>query len=501
MFDMQPSIRRKIKFGYYAILAMVIGLSVVTLAEIDFIKQKMIFGTGVHEFLDGILEMRRFEKNYLLYEQEDDYRNNTKYNDQAADLLTIKSERFDAIASRDEIQGLQMLLRQYQEFMNEHFTLISHPSFRLNGHGGSRKSMLEFRIRSFGDTILAAAFDIEKGYRKGMIDAGDAIMRIILIFIAALSLMAILAGRVLSRIVLQPLQRIEHTMEEIAEGQFVRIRIDSRDREIVSLTQAFNRMIRELELRQRHLIQSEKLASLGTLLSGVAHELNNPLWNISSSNQILLEKGESGTDEFRKHHLTQIEEQTDRARDIVKSLLDFSRNDHFKKQALPLRELLEETIRLMRGQLRPGIAIQLQVPADLFITADKQRMQQVFINLLKNSTDAIGEEGTISIAASKQLAVDKADDDSAVVNYLKYRGKCTLEEDTVDIQIHDTGPGIPPELLSKIFDPFFTTKDVGKGSGLGLFIVHEIIEEHDGCIGVDSAPDKGTTFLIRLPMK
>ncbi|HSQ77285.1 MAG TPA: HAMP domain-containing sensor histidine kinase, partial [Nitrospirota bacterium] len=83
----------------------------------------------------------------------------------------------------------------------------------------------------------------------------------------------------------------------------------------------------------------------------------------------------------------------------------------------------------------------------------------------------------------------------------KYRGKCTLEEDTIDIQVRDTGPGIPADALSKIFDPFFTTKDVGKGSGLGLYIVHEIIEEHDGCIAVDSEPGKGTTFLIRLPAK
>jgi len=88
----------------------------------------------------------------------------------------------------------------------------------------------------------------------------------------------------------------------------------------------------------------------------------------------------------------------------------------------------------------------------------------------------------------------------AIVNYLKYRGKCTLEVDTVDIEVHDTGKGIPHEVLPKIFDPFFTTKDVGKGSGLGLYIVHEIIEEHDGCIAVDSSPDRGTSFLLRLPV-
>jgi signal transduction histidine kinase len=111
------------------------------------------------------------------------------------------------------------------------------------------------------------------------------------------------------------------------------------------------------------------------------------------------------------------------------------------------------------------------------------------------------DEGTITIRAQRHRAIDKAEDENSIYNYLRYHGKCTLEDDTVDIEIRDTGVGIPPDVLPKVFDPFFTTKDVGKGSGLGLYIVHEIIEEHDGCIAVDSEPGKGTTFLIRLPVK
>jgi signal transduction histidine kinase len=145
----------------------------------------------------------------------------------------------------------------------------------------------------------------------------------------------------------------------------------------------------------------------------------------------------------------------------------------------------------------------MEIPAEIAITADKQRIQQAFLNLIKNALDAIAESGgEVTICACRHSAIEKgADDDMGIYNYLKYRGKCTLEEDTVDIEVHDTGPGIPADQLPKIFDPFFTTKDVGKGSGLGLFIVHEIVEEHDGCIAVDSEPGKGTTFLIRLPVK
>jgi signal transduction histidine kinase len=283
-------------------------------------------------------------------------------------------------------------------------------------------------------------------------------------------------------------------------------------------------MIRELELRQRHLVQSEKLASLGTLLSGVAHELNNPLSNISSSGQTLAEElrevqgkepqtaeipdrvsrtsGPAPLDPaFAVELVNQINEQTDRARNIVRSLLEFSRTREFKKQPLPLRDVLEETIRFVKGQMPKNVTVALNVPYDLSITADKQRIQQAFLNIIKNAIEAVQGEGAISIIARKQRALDKVDDDTGITTYLKYRGKCTLEDDTVDIEIMDNGVGIPAEVLPKVFDPFFSTKDVGKGSGLGLYIVHEIIEEHDGCVAVSSEPGKGTAFLIRLPVK
>ena len=198
-----------------------------------------------------------------------------------------------------------------------------------------------------------------------------------------------------------------------------------------------------------------------------------------------------------------INDQTDRARNIVRSLLDFSRDREFKKEPLYLKMILEETIQFVKGQVPTNIGIALFVPGDIRIFADKQRIQQAFLNLIKNALEAITEEGgTVVIKAEKRRAMDDVGDEKiGIYNYLKYRGKCTLDQDTVDIEVRDTGSGVPLDIINKIFDPFFTTKDVGKGSGLGLFIVHEIIEEHDGCIAVDSEPGKGTTFLIRLPLK
>jgi two-component system NtrC family sensor kinase len=173
-------------------------------------------------------------------------------------------------------------------------------------------------------------------------------------------------------------------------------------------------------------------------------------------------------------------EQSDRARDIVRTLLEFSRKSEFAWQELSLKTLVEKTITLLRGQISSNISINLDIPDDLKIICDKQRMQQVFLNLLKNALDVLGENGQIWVSCRE------------LINKERSRRE-------VEILIEDNGPGIPEEIRNRIFDPFFTTKDVGHGSGLGLFIVHDIIEMHGGSIRVDSRPGQGTTFILWLP--
>jgi len=255
-------------------------------------------------------------------------------------------------------------------------------------------------------------------------------------------------------------------------------------------------------MRQKHLIQREKLASLGTLISGVAHELNNPLSNISSSCQILIEELEDSDIRFKKELLSQIDEQTDKAKYIVRSLLDFSRDKEFKREDLQLLRLFEETVQLLKGEIPSSIAVGIDVPDNLTVFVDKQRIQQAFLNLIKNALDSIDAEGTVSIRACKHILKGEIDERC---DYAKEHGHCTgecpIKTDTIDVEIRDTGSGIPPEALPNIFDPFFTTKDVGKGAGLGLYIVQEIVHEHEACIGVCSEPQQGTRFVIRFPVK
>ncbi|MBW2506573.1 MAG: HAMP domain-containing protein [Deltaproteobacteria bacterium] len=284
----------------------------------------------------------------------------------------------------------------------------------------------------------------------------------------------------LGRDIVKSFKILEDHTKKISRGDFMLAPIGVKDEEIKSLLQAFNRMTRELRMHQRQLVQSEKLASLGTLLSGVAHELNNPLSNVSSSAQILAEDLDELDKDFKKDLINQILEQSDRARDIVRTLLEFSRISEFAWQELSLKELVEKTITLLRGQISSNVQINLDIPEKLQITVDKQRMQQVFLNLLKNGLDVIGQNGRVWISCREIVKKDK--------------GRREIE-----ILIEDNGPGIPEGIRDKIFDPFFTTKDVGHGSGLGLFIVHDIIEMHGGTIRVESRTGQGTTFIIWLP--
>jgi signal transduction histidine kinase len=501
MIRYRRSIRQKIRVGYYAVVVIIIALSVFTFLELNYLEKKIMFGEAISEFFDTTLEIRRFEKNYFLYEKRSDFEENLQYVVRAGELLQANNAGFVTLLSEVLVGSLRDDLRRYQDLMEQYERLIRRQQRQPAADDAARKIRLEGSIRKTGKDIVTVGEEMSRTERRILQQLLSKSRRVIILSIAALIALVILIGQVLERMVVKPLKLMERSMELIAEGNFHNIPIDSKDREVLSLTRAFNKMLRELELRQRHLIQSEKLASLGTLLSGVAHELNNPLSNISSSSQILSEELESADPAFKKDLVGQINEQTDRARNIVRSLLEFSRDKDFKKQGLPLRRLFEETIRFIKGQVPPKVTIKLEVPEDITIVADKQRIQQAFLNLIKNAAEAIMEEGTVTVAARIHRAIDKAEDEGSIYNYLKYHGKCTLEDDTVDIEIRDTGTGIPQELLPKVFDPFFTTKDVGQGSGLGLFIVHEIIEEHDGCIAVDSENGKGTVFLIRLPVK
>jgi signal transduction histidine kinase len=482
------SLRQKIIFGYYAIGALIVGLSLFAFVELRLIEAKVLAGERISEFFDATLEIRRFEKNYFLYRQSADAAENAAYVARAQRLLKDNFADFSSLAEATRVAALRDTLEEYSRLMSEYLLMpVS---------GTTQSEELESLIRKAGKEVVTIAEEIAGVERKRLQSSLERHRHSLILSIVVLILLVIAIGQVLSRMVARPLKHMEESMEAVANGRRDQVDIPSADREIVSLTHAFNHVLQELELRQKHLVRSEKLASLGTLLSGVAHELNNPLSNISTSCQILIEELKSPDPEFQRELLVQIDEQTGRARNIVRSLLDFARDREFKRENLPLAGLVAETLRFIKGQVPSRVAVVTDIPADIEIQGDKQRLQQVFLNLIKNALEALEGAGEIVIRAVRCGGAQAEE----APGHFKFLAQCNPAEEAVEIEIRDNGYGIPPEVLPRIFDPFFTTKDVGKGSGLGLFVVYEIIEEHGGCIAAESEPGKGTAFHMRLPL-
>lgn len=481
-----PSLRHKITFGYYIVATLFIALVLLILLELSLIEQKILAGERITAFFDTILEIRRFEKNCFLYRQVEDCKANSEYVHKAQALLGNHRVDFEQLIHPQALKTLPEKLRHYAQFMTA-YTQVP-------------EKTQEQQIRQLGKELVEYAEKLAKTERVLLQNSLATHRRNFVISVVVLILLVLGWGQLLSRQVVRPLQQMEAGMQAIAGGKLDKLYLSSPDREIVLLTEAFNRVLAELEVRQHHLVRSEKLASLGTLLSGVAHELNNPLSNISTSGQILQEELGHTEVAFQRELLAQIDEQTGRARNIVRSLLDFTRDRQFQCEPLYLHTLLTETILFLKGQLPSQVNLSLEIPTDLIVRGDKQRLQQVFLNLLKNAIEAIAGRGEIQAKASRW----SGETSQLHLSHFSPSGlPPTLtgaDKKMVYLEIQDNGSGIAPAVLQRIFDPFFTTKEVGHGSGLGLFIVYEIIEEHDGYIAVDSQLGNGTTFAIWLPL-
>jgi signal transduction histidine kinase len=342
---------------------------------------------------------------------------------------------------------------------------------------GVRRAELEPRLRDHGKEIVAIAESWVASERQELRSSLRGFRVLLVILIVGLALLMIAVGVALSRRVAQPLRQIEASVNAVSSGVRDKLALPSDDREIVSVVNAINHLLRELEIRQRHLLHSEKLTSLGTMLSGVAHELNNPLSNIWTACQLLIEELGEGDVEAQRELLLRIDEQGERARNIVRTLLDFARDSGFRKESVVLARLVEQSLVFLKGEMSSSVTIATAIPADMALMADRQRLQQALLNLLKNALDTTAGIGEVKVEARRMP-----------------------EDDAVEIVVSDTGAGIDPAVLPRIFDPFFTTKDVGKGMGLGLFVVHQIVEEHGGSISVTSERGVGTAFRIRLPV-
>jgi len=246
-------------------------------------------------------------------------------------------------------------------------------------------------------------------------------------------------------------------------------------------TAEMQRREQELRDKQEQLVQAGKLATLGELTTGVAHELNNPLNNTGlfvGNAMDLIELGAPDKGQIVRE-LRHAMQQVGKATEIISHLRTFGRAAPFSREPISLRQVIERALSLMREQLRlREIEVALHLgPEEPVVVGNPIQLEQVFINLLTNARDAVADSPRKAIRISDSVGAEG-----------------------VEVALTDTGPGIPPGLERRIFDPFFTTKEVGKGTGLGLSITYGIVKEHGGTISVTSRPGEGATFLLQLPL-
>lgn len=300
------------------------------------------------------------------------------------------------------------------------------------------------------------------------------------------TLITMIAAYFLSTRISIPINKLVFASNEVAQGNLdAKVELTTND-ELQYLAESFNAMANALKKRDeqvkdfatKKIMEAERLALIGQLSANVAHELNNPLQGIVTFSHLLLEDQECN-DPARMDSLRKIVGQADRCREIIRGLLDFSRQRKPDKTFCSINTVLENCVSLLEMQaLFHNIKIVRNLQVDLPMTVvDPSQIERVFINLIVNAAEAMNGNGQLTL-----------------ITFFN------AKNETIEIDIKDTGCGISEEDMEKIFDPFFTTKDVGHGTGLGLAISYGIIKSHKGDLSAKSIEGKGTTFTIVLPV-
>ena len=481
---MTPSLRNKILSTYGYSKLVMLAFALVVFLDLYFLDRQIQVGQAVTDFREAALEMRRDEKNLFLYRDLSSLDQLMLQADIAHEALQNGREAFIAIGGEDAYGRITALLQTYRA------VLLEYPYVSLENQATVREA-----IRQLGHELTESSHEMSRRERQSLADATRRAGLTLLLAFAGVVVLGLAGGFFLVHRVVRPLGQLEAGLRDIEEGRARELPLPSQDKEILSFVASFNAMLKRLRQQQDQARRNEKAVALGILVSGVAHELNNPLSNISTSAQLLLEEGEAGDAEMKQLWLTQIDSETERARRIVRRLLDSVRHPKPHLQRIALADLVQSSLALVNRQLPQGVQVCVGMMADLAIEVDRERLNQVFINLIKNAADA----GAMHISVSASPAA--WDEEAAEAGHLEGDPAMVSQADqAVRIVVGDDGPGMSSEVRARIFDPFFTTHSAGDGTGLGLYLVEEIVSEHQGCIVVDNPAVGGTRFSIWLPL-
>jgi len=368
-----------------------------------------------------------------------------------------------AVGTRVSQEVFDVVLRQERDYVGQAFVVNETYITRyapLRDHQGEVVGILYVGAREAAFAALVEAFN----------------NRVAVIALVGILLAGIIAVPI-ARWITRPIADLVQATGRLAQGDMsVRVPAGGRG-ELAQLADAFNRMVERLHDTQQRLLHKEKLASMGQLAAGVAHEINNPLGTVQLFSSAVLKSLPEG--DPRRDDLKMIQSETDRCKVIVGSLLNFARQQEGLAEETDLNALIDQAVEAVAHQPSfAHVSIERRYAEDMpRIQADPSQLQQVFVNLMNNAADAMEGKGTITISTRP------------------------VNAKSVEVDVADTGCGIPEEDLSRLFTPFYTTKPPGKGTGLGLSIVYGIVKMHRGQITASSCVGRGSSFKVTLPLR
>jgi signal transduction histidine kinase len=469
------SIRFRIILAFLIFFCFSFGITVGSMIFISRLHAKFEFFNYAEDFSSKVQEARRCEKNFFLYGSKSDLYDALSSINSASTLLTGAQDEIRSIVKQTDFKLLTEDLRNYEQLLNQLTKKLGAPGSQQN----PRDEELETQLRFHGHRILSLASDLVNRERQKVNTATRSYM-LTAIFLMGINFLAMIwMVTELTRQILQPLARAVKYTQRFASGDFTPITPQRKYRdEFSDLAIAINHMMNEVKEKQEQLVQSRKMAAVGTLTSGIAHELNNPLNNISLTTEALIDGMGDYSEEQKLRMLQEIFTQVERASVTVRNLLDFTRTE-YRLEPIDIQGLIQASLKLVNNELQiNNIEVETDFAQDLAnVRGNFHDLQQVFLNLFLNSIQAMPNGGKLRVSV-------RSDNDK----YLR-------------IDVKDTGCGIPKENLDRIFEPFFTTKEVGRGTGLGLSVIYGVIEKIGGHIKVDSELGQWTIFSVFLPVE
>jgi len=468
------SIRNKLTLGFLLFFLLSTGMTVSAWLTLNRLQQKLKFLEITDHYTTEIQQARRFEKNYFLYgtnlEEVQEHVQN------ASTLLTSGKVEIESVIGEEMFLRVEKHLEKYLQRLEMLRTMDrDRAPGTIPQHPNS-----EAELRQHGAAMVSQALKLAEEERKSVQLMIKLFKRVPLAFLAILLPLIIYTANFLARQMLAPLGRMLIVTDRIAQGDFTPIPPARRFRdEFTNLALALNHMMEELQRRHDMLVKSHKLRAVGTLTAGIAHELNNPINNITLTAAMLEEDYADLDDEERLDMVRDLTTQAERATRMVRNLLDFARESEIESELLDVGRLIDETLQLTSNEIKLNkVKVECRVKENLPpIHGDKQHLSQVFLNLILNALDAMPGGGDLEVLVEKYS-----------------------EPGYIAVEVKDTGDGIPDHIVTSIFDPFFTTKHRGKGTGLGLSVSLGIVKKHGGDIRVESEVGTGTTFTVLLPI-